>query len=340
VRGDGLPAIPPSCSGTTSYNGVTLLTGNTTVVYESRDPTIFMTRFMNDTNPFRTYGACGGGYVIHPVMVQLFAVATSMLIFGGEQGLTLETVFDFFDFELACARGEDVVPIVLPLMGDEPLVCNTTTGTSGDYGTTSMTVMAPGTSGVCTELPGVRVDANNTWSAQSYFRCAALEIDVATVTPTGSPTDCGDLEAAADACLPLYDELGPYGNCFDDLPPKEYYESCVVNYCALADPGLVCLMLKAYETQCAFMGEWNYTSVADACGVCGGNGSTCVSTTLGPMWTEDGEVFHMDEDKKTLGGGAIAGIVVGSVVGVAAVVMGYGWMRRGRGRVVSEGSLL
>ena len=42
VCGDAVFSIPPYCSGTTSYNGVGFLTGNTTIVYESRDPAIFL----------------------------------------------------------------------------------------------------------------------------------------------------------------------------------------------------------------------------------------------------------------------------------------------------------
>lgn len=174
VRGD-VGTIPPACNGTTRFDGMTFLTGNTTVVYESRDPTMFTVRFWNDTTPFRTYGACGGGYVMDPVAVQLFASTAALLLLDDGPSVTLETVFDFFDFELACARGDDPAPMVFPLVGEDLLVCNTTTRSSVEAGVMNMTALVPGwTPGGCVELPEMRFGGESEpWRSQSYFRCAS-----------------------------------------------------------------------------------------------------------------------------------------------------------------------
>lgn len=125
---------------------------------------------------------------MNPVTVQLFAsTAWVFMTEGDSSGVTLETVFDFFDFELACARGDDPAPMVFPLVGEDLLVCNTTTGSSVEAG--AMTVLVPGwTPGGCMELPGMRLGGDSEpWRSQSYFRCAS-----ATGTEVTEDVETGD----------------------------------------------------------------------------------------------------------------------------------------------------
>jgi hypothetical protein len=128
----------------------------------------------------------------------------------------------------------------------------------------------------------------------------------------------------------LSDTTGVYGNCFDDVDPTEMYADCVFDHCA--DPDAACDMLQLYEAECAAAGEHNYTSVVDGCGVCGGNGSSCASTvvvgveeTITATTTTTGVPgVESVEESESLGGGAIAGIVVGTVAGVVGMgLIGY-----------------
>ena len=81
-------------------------------------------------------------------------------------------------------------------------------------------------------------------------------------------------------CSVISNRQGPYGGCHDKVNPTEHYDSCLFDACACeaASPlTCACDSVHAYESLCEKKGVRRLGTVLDECGVCFGDGSTCIN---------------------------------------------------------------
>jgi hypothetical protein len=140
------------------------------------------------------------------------------------------------------------------------------------------------TQGLCGDADGKvgndggHVKLNNYWLAQdadNLFLDGACE--EGTVPEPVHP--CGNGATAArtageEACAMLRDSAGPFKGCHGAVPPAGVFESCVYDYCD--DAASKCSSFKTYETSCRGAGVVAFESVVDRCGVCFGDGTSCL----------------------------------------------------------------
>ena len=90
-------------------------------------------------------------------------------------------------------------------------------------------------------------------------------------------TMTGDRAAAEQKCAAILSQQGPYAACHATVDPYLYYQSCLYDTCAC--DGILncaCGAVYAYEDACREEGVRDMGSVIDECGVCFGDGSTCL----------------------------------------------------------------
>ena len=85
-------------------------------------------------------------------------------------------------------------------------------------------------------------------------------------------------DAARKYCNVIQDPQGPYSACHDSIDPTQAYESCVFDTCGCnGDTACACRSVRAYESRCRNLKVSGLGTVVDECGVCFGNGLSCVS---------------------------------------------------------------
>jgi hypothetical protein len=98
--------------------------------------------------------------------------------------------------------------------------------------------------------------------------------DTAVVIGTNPCDDDPDARAeAAKFCQALVAAPGRYAVCHDKVDPREYYQNCLWDYCAMG--AQACEIYTVYEDACTDAGVTTFQSVVDECGVCFGNGNSC-----------------------------------------------------------------
>ena len=120
------------------------------------------------------------------------------------------------------------------------------------------------------------------WSIEGCERLLVDHRAVCLDNDTPPPAPCQiTSQAYAKAvahCSVLTDKRGPYRKCHDLVDPATAYRSCLYDVCACGgDTGCACDVLLAYETQCHTEGVLDIDTVIDECGVCFGDGSSCLT---------------------------------------------------------------
>ena len=84
--------------------------------------------------------------------------------------------------------------------------------------------------------------------------------------------------AAEKYCNVIRDPQGPYSVCHGYIDPVQAYESCVFDTCGCdGNTDCSCRSVRAYETRCRDLKVNDVGTVVDECGVCFGDGSSCIS---------------------------------------------------------------
>ena len=79
-------------------------------------------------------------------------------------------------------------------------------------------------------------------------------------------------------CSFIIDRNGPYANCHSIVDPAMHYESCLFDTCACGGAvTCACDSVLAYESLCRYFEGTEIGSVVDECGLCFGNGSSCIT---------------------------------------------------------------
>ena len=124
------------------------------------------------------------------------------------------------------------------------------------------------------------------WAVDSNERLLLHSIDLCVddLLPPSSP--CDSLAGAnrrsqiVQYCSVITDRRGPHAKCHDTINPSEHYESCLLDACtcdATSPLTCACSSIRAYESLCHQSGVRGLGTVVDQCGVCFGDGSTCLN---------------------------------------------------------------
>ena len=84
--------------------------------------------------------------------------------------------------------------------------------------------------------------------------------------------------AAAKYCNFIQETAGPYSACHSFINPTESFDACMSDFCNCKQErhsDCTCSAAKDYEKQCLAKGVIAFMSIVDACGVCGGDGTSC-----------------------------------------------------------------
>ena len=84
--------------------------------------------------------------------------------------------------------------------------------------------------------------------------------------------------AAANYCNFIQETAGPYSACHSFVNPTESFDACMSDFCNCKKEkhsDCACSAAKDYEKQCLAKGVIAFRSIVDACGVCGGDGTSC-----------------------------------------------------------------
>ena len=120
------------------------------------------------------------------------------------------------------------------------------------------------------------------WSVEGCERLLIpnLEVCVDGDAPPPAPCSVANTEyATAQAyCSVIMDRRGPYASCHSHRNPASAYRSCLHDVCACrGETACACDVLLSYETQCRDKGIQNIETVIDKCGVCFGDGTSCLT---------------------------------------------------------------
>jgi len=116
-------------------------------------------------------------------------------------------------------------------------------------------------------------------SGESIFRTPRSNCNL-NILPT---QPCLSVAASTQAaivrtCSVISDPFGPYSSCHAFVDPSFAASSCAYDGCANANSpaSMICDAVKEYERACIASGGNGFQSVVDVCGVCFGDGSSCM----------------------------------------------------------------
>jgi syndecan 4 len=97
-------------------------------------------------------------------------------------------------------------------------------------------------------------------------------------TPPSHPCDGNNYRTSAEQfCKVITATDGPYGGCKDIVDLSEAFESCVFDVCACAgNASCGCNIIKVFESECRRLGGQGIGTIVDVCGVCNGDGTSCL----------------------------------------------------------------